>query len=177
MSMALLLGGARSGKSATAVRLAEASGAPVTFIATALAGDDEMALRIARHRASRPVEWTTVEAPVDLLGAVRSATGGDFLVVDCLTVWVSNLLGQGALAADIDAAAAAVLQSLRGRDCVVVTNEVGLGIVPVNELARGFRDTLGSVNALFAASADQAVLMVAGRALDLSNVDHVIRSR
>jgi adenosyl cobinamide kinase/adenosyl cobinamide phosphate guanylyltransferase len=177
MSMALLLGGARSGKSATAVRLAEASGAPVTFIATALAGDDEMALRIARHLASRPVEWTTVEAPVDLLGAVRSATGGDFLVVDCLTVWVSNLLGQGALAADIDAAAAAVLQSLRGRDCVVVTNEVGLGIVPVNELARGFRDTLGSVNALFAASADQAVLMVAGRALDLSNVDHVIRSR
>lgn len=177
MSMTLLLGGARSGKSAMAVRLAEASGAPVTFIATALAGDDEMALRIARHQESRPVEWTTVEAPVDLLGAVRSATGGDFLVVDCLTVWVSNLLGQGALTADIDAAAAAVLQSLRGRDCVVVTNEVGLGIVPVNELARGFRDTLGSVNALFAASADQAVLMVAGRALDLSNVDHVIRSR
>jgi adenosyl cobinamide kinase/adenosyl cobinamide phosphate guanylyltransferase len=177
MSMTLLLGGARSGKSAMAVRLGEASSAPVTFIATALAGDDEMALRIARHQESRPVEWTTVEAPVDLLGAVRSATGGDFLVVDCLTVWVSNLLGQGALAADIDAAATAVLQSLRGRDCVVVTNEVGLGIVPVNELARGFRDTLGSVNALFAASADQAVLMVAGRALDLSNVDHVIRSR
>jgi adenosyl cobinamide kinase/adenosyl cobinamide phosphate guanylyltransferase len=177
MSMTLLLGGARSGKSAMAVRLGEASSAPVTFIATALAGDDEMALRIARHQESRPVEWTTVEAPVDLLGAVRSATGGDFLVVDCLTVWVSNLLGQGALAADIDAAAAAVLQSLRGRDCVVVTNEVGLGIVPVNELARGFRDTLGSVNALFAASADQAVLMVAGRALDLSKVDHVIRSR
>ncbi|HEV3101483.1 MAG TPA: bifunctional adenosylcobinamide kinase/adenosylcobinamide-phosphate guanylyltransferase [Candidatus Dormibacteraeota bacterium] len=177
MSMTLLLGGARSGKSAMAVRLGEASSAPVTFIATALAGDDEMALRIARHQESRPVEWTTVEAPVDLLGAVRSAAGGDFLVVDCLTVWVSNLLGQGALTADIDAAAAAVLQSLRGRDCVVVTNEVGLGIVPVNELARGFRDTLGSVNALFAASADQAVLMVAGRALDLSNVDHVIRSR
>jgi adenosylcobinamide kinase/adenosylcobinamide-phosphate guanylyltransferase len=177
MSMALLLGGARSGKSAMAVRLAEASAAPVTFIATALAGDDEMALRIARHRESRPPEWTTVEAQVDLLGAVRSAARGDFLVVDCLTLWVSNLLGQGTAAADIDAAAKAVLQSLRGHDCVVVTNEVGLGIVPVNELARGFRDTLGSVNALFAASADKAVLMVAGRALELSNIDHVIGPR
>ncbi len=177
MSMALLLGGARSGKSAMAVRLAETSGAPVTFIATALAGDDEMALRIGRHRESRPAEWKTVEAPVDLVGAVRSAAGGDFLVVDCLTLWVSNLLGQGAVATDIDAAAAALVQSLRGRDCVVVTNEVGLGIVPVNELARGFRDTLGSVNALFAASADKAVLMVAGRAVNLSDVDHVIGSR
>jgi adenosyl cobinamide kinase/adenosyl cobinamide phosphate guanylyltransferase len=176
MSMTLLLGGARSGKSAMAVRLAETSGAPVTFIATALAGDDEMALRIERHQESRPAEWRTVEAPADLLGAVRSTGGGDFLVVDCLTLWVSNLLGQGAVAADIDAAAAAVVQSLRGRECVVVTNEVGLGIVPVNELARGFRDTLGSVNALFAASADRAVLMVAGRALDLSDVDQVIGS-
>lgn len=177
MSLALLLGGARSGKSAMAVRLAEASGSPVTFIATAVAGDDEMALRIARHRESRPAEWTTVEAPLDLLEAVRSAAGGDFLVVDCLTLWVSNLLGEGAVAAEIDAAAAMVVQSLRGRDCVVVTNEVGLGIVPVNEMARGFRDTLGSVNALFAASADKAVLMVAGRALDLSNVDQVIGPR
>ncbi|HEX7265554.1 MAG TPA: bifunctional adenosylcobinamide kinase/adenosylcobinamide-phosphate guanylyltransferase [Candidatus Dormibacteraeota bacterium] len=177
MSLALLLGGARSGKSAMAVRLAGASGSPVTFIATAVAGDDEMALRIARHRESRPAEWTTVEAPLDLLEAVRSAAAGDFLVVDCLTLWVSNLLGQGADAAEIDAAAATVMQSLRGRDCVVVTNEVGLGIVPVNEMARGFRDTLGSVNALFAASADKAVLMVAGRALDLINVDHVIGSR
>jgi adenosyl cobinamide kinase/adenosyl cobinamide phosphate guanylyltransferase len=177
MALALLLGGARSGKSAMAVRLAQASATPVTFIATALAGDDEMALRIARHRESRPAGWTTVEAPVDLLGAVRSAARGDFLVVDCLTLWVSNLLGQGTAAADIDAAAKAVVQSLRGRDCVVVTNEVGLGIVPVNELARGFRDTLGSVNALFAASADWAVLMVAGRALELSNIDHVIGPR
>jgi adenosyl cobinamide kinase/adenosyl cobinamide phosphate guanylyltransferase len=175
--MTLLLGGARSGKSAMAVRLAETSGAAVTFIATALAGDGEMALRIERHRESRPAEWRTVEAPVDLLGAVQSAGGGEFLVVDCLTLWVSNLLGQGAVAADIDAAAAAVVQSLRGRECVVVTNEVGLGIVPVNELARGFRDTLGSVNALFAATADKAVLMVAGRALDLSDVDQVIGSR
>jgi adenosyl cobinamide kinase/adenosyl cobinamide phosphate guanylyltransferase len=177
MAMALLLGGARSGKSAMAVRLAEASGAPVTFIATALAGDDEMALRIGRHRESRPAEWKTVEAPVDVLGAIRIAAHGDFLVIDCLTVWVSNLLGQGAGATDIDLAADAVVQELRGRDCVVVTNEVGLGIVPVNELARGFRDILGSVNALFAASADKAVLMVAGRALDLTDVDRVIGSR
>jgi adenosyl cobinamide kinase/adenosyl cobinamide phosphate guanylyltransferase len=177
MAMALLLGGARSGKSAMAVRLAEGSGASVTFIATAVAGDDEMALRIGRHRESRPAEWKTVEAPVDLQEAIRMAAREDFLVVDCLTLWVSNLLGQGASAADIDAAAGAVVQELTGRECVVVTNEVGLGIVPVNELARGFRDTLGSVNARFASSAQRAVLMVAGRALDLTDVDRVIGSQ
>ncbi len=166
--MILLLGGARSGKSATAVRLAADAGIPVTFIATALAGDDEMAVRIRRHRESRPVAWKTVEAPLDLLGAMRSAADGDFLVVDCLTLWVSNLLGQGARPADIDAAADEIVQELQALRSVVVTNEVGLGIVPVNELARSFRDVLGSVNARFAASADRALFMLAGRAIDLA---------
>ena len=84
-----------------------------------------------------------------------------------MTLWVSNLLGEGASPADIAAAAEELVDALRGRDCVVVTNEVGLGIVPVNELARSFRDVLGSVNARLAESADRAVLMVAGRELDL----------
>ena len=167
MAMVLLLGGARSGKSALAARLAADSGAPVSFIATAVAGDAEMAERIRAHRDARPAAWRTVEAPVDLVGAVRSAAVGDFLVIDCLTLWVSNLLGEGASRAAIDAAADELVLALRGRDCVVVTNEVGLGIVPVNELARSFRDVLGSVNARLAESAERAVLMVAGRALDL----------
>jgi adenosyl cobinamide kinase/adenosyl cobinamide phosphate guanylyltransferase len=171
MPFVLLLGGARSGKSATAARLASDSGSPVTFIATAQAGDDEMAERIARHREARPPAWHTVEAPLDVLGAVQATSSGDFLLIDCLTLWVSNLLGEGAGATQIDGAAAAVVEALEGRRGVVVTNEVGMGIVPVNELARQFRDVLGSVNARFAASAERALLMVAGRAINLGAVD------
>lgn len=167
MAMVLLLGGARSGKSAMAARLASDARAPVTFIATAVAGDQEMVERIRLHRAERPAAWKTLEAPLDLVGAIRSTAAGDFLVVDCLTLWVSNLLGEGAGPADVDAAAAEAVTALRSRDSVVVTNEVGLGIVPVNDLARSFRDVLGSVNSRFAESADRAVFMVAGRALEL----------
>jgi len=171
MALVLLLGGARSGKSAMAVRLASDSQAPVTFIATASAGDDEMAERIRRHRESRALEWKTVEAPIDVLVPIRATAAGDFIVLDCVTLWVANLLGAGAGAAKIESAAAEVVHSLRQHDCVVVTNEVGLGIVPVNELARQFRDVLGSVNARFAVSAERALLMVAGRALDLTAVE------
>jgi adenosyl cobinamide kinase/adenosyl cobinamide phosphate guanylyltransferase len=174
MPMVLLIGGARSGKSAMAARLAADSGAPVTFIATAEAGDEDMAERIRRHRETRPAAWTTVEVPADLLGAVGAAAAGDFLIVDCLTLWVSNLLGKGMDPHLIGAAADEVAVELAGRRCVVVTNEVGLGIVPLNELARTFRDVLGSVNSRFAASADRAVLMVAGRAMDLSAAESVM---
>jgi adenosylcobyric acid synthase len=155
------------------MRLAVDAGLPVTFIATALPGDQEMADRIRRHQEARPTAWKTVEAPLDLVVAIKAAVGGDFLVIDCLTLWVSNLLGEGAHAADIDAAADAMVKELHGRRCVVVSNEVGLGIVPVNELARSFRDVLGSVNARFAASADRALFMVAGRAIDLAAVESV----
>jgi adenosylcobinamide kinase/adenosylcobinamide-phosphate guanylyltransferase len=171
MAVVLLLGGARSGKSATAVRLASESGLPVTFIATAVAGDAEMAERIRRHREARPAAWKTIEAPLDLLEAVRSAAREDFLIIDCLTLWVSNLLLQHAGDGEIDAAADEIARKLDGRRCVVVTNEVGLGIVPVNALARRFRDVLGTVNARFAASADRALLMVAGRAIELASVE------
>lgn len=160
-----------------AVRLASDSQAPVTFIATASAGDEEMAERIRRHWESRALEWKTVEAPIDVLGPIRATAVGDFIVLDCLTLWVSNLLGEGASAAEIESVASEVVRALRQRDCVVVTNEVGLGIVPVSELARKFRDVLGDVNALFAAAADRAALMVAGRAIDLASIESVLGRR
>lgn len=175
MPFVLLLGGARSGKSAMAERLALDSGAPVAFIATAEPGDDEMAARIKRHRDQRPATWRTVESPLDLLAAVKSTSRGDFLVVDCLTLWVSNLLENGKDAAEILVASEHVAHELSHRQGVVVTNEVGLGIVPANELARVFRDVLGNVNARFAGLAERAILMVAGRALELAGADIVMR--
>ena len=167
MGYTLLLGGARSGKSATAQRLALQSGLSVTVVATAEARDDDMAERIRRHRADRPSGWTTVEAPLNVLAAIRSAPGGDFLLLDCVTLWVSNLLEAGRDGGDIKACAAEVAGELAGRRGVVVTNEVGLGVIPANELARRFVDSLGSVNACFAQRAERAVLLVAGRAVEL----------
>jgi adenosylcobinamide kinase / adenosylcobinamide-phosphate guanylyltransferase len=169
MPFVLLLGGARSGKSALAVGLAARSGSPVTLVATAMALDDEMAERIAQHRALRPASWTTVEEPIAVTQAVRAAAPDHFLVIDCLTLWVSNLLGSEYPDRVIVDAAAEVAQTLAARHAgaVVVSNEVGLGIVPVNPLARGFRDTLGRVNTTFAAAADRTVLVVAGRVAQL----------
>jgi adenosylcobinamide kinase / adenosylcobinamide-phosphate guanylyltransferase len=168
MGFVFLLGGARSGKSSLAVRLATDSGAPVTFIATASAGDAEMADRIRLHRDERPLAWTTVDAPIDLLGAVTAVPPDEFQVLDCLTLWVSNLLGEGVGADEIKGMAGRVAEEMAARRGVVVSNEVGLGIVPVNDLARAFRDVLGSVNACFAGCADRALLLVAGRAIELN---------
>ena len=167
MGFVLLLGGARSGKSALAARLALDSQLPVTVIATATAGDEEMAHRIRNHRESRPALWKTVEEPIDVLGAIRGSPAGDFVVVDCLTLWVTNLLGAGHDAADFARLADPVVRELGGRRGVVVTNEVGMGIVPANETARQFRDVLGFVNTRFAEGAERALLMVAGRGLEL----------
>jgi len=142
----------------------------VTVIATATAGDEEMAERIQRHRSSRPASWKTVEEPVDLLGAIRSAGADDFLVVDCLTLWVTNLLGAGHGEGEFEGLIEPVVRELSGRRGVVVSNEVGMGIVPANELARRFRDVLGFVNTRFALGAERAVLMVAGRAVELASI-------
>jgi adenosyl cobinamide kinase/adenosyl cobinamide phosphate guanylyltransferase len=150
---------------------------PVTFIATAEAGDDEMASRIQRHRSERPPGWTTVEAPVELLSAVAAVEEPGAVIVDCLTLWVSNLLVRGWESAEVLAEAGRVAEALRPRSAaVVVSNEVGLGIVPANELARRFQDTLGSVNATFAAAASRSLLLVAGRALPLLPVDASLAS-
>jgi adenosylcobinamide kinase / adenosylcobinamide-phosphate guanylyltransferase len=171
MPFVLLLGGARSGKSALAAEIAERASGAVTVVATAEAGDEEMERRIARHRADRPAGWTTIEEPIALGEPVRLASPADFLVVDCLTLWVSNLLAHGyddeAIAGAGRQVAAAL--AVRPRGAVVVSNEVGLGIVPANPLARRFRDTLGAVNVAFAALADRSALLVAGRVSELGS--------
>jgi adenosylcobinamide kinase / adenosylcobinamide-phosphate guanylyltransferase len=170
MPLVFLVGGARSGKSRLAQLVALETGAPVTFIATGEARDAEMRERIDRHRRERPAGWRTIEEPVDLSRALGSAPGGDCVIVDCLTLWVANLLGAGAAAGDVIASSAACARTAaeRGSATVVVSNEVGLGIVPANEAARAYRDALGSVNAAFAAAAQRAALVVAGRAVELT---------
>jgi adenosyl cobinamide kinase/adenosyl cobinamide phosphate guanylyltransferase len=163
VTLVVLLGGARSGKSARAVSLAADSGAPVTFIATGEARDDEMAARIEAHRRDRPSSWATVDEPLDLWSAVVSAPPDATVVVDCLSLWVANVLEQGRKPDDAAAAAASARPGLT----VAVSNEVGLGIVPANELARRYRDVLGRVNAAWVAASDEAFLCVAGRAIPL----------
>ena len=168
MAMTLLLGGAASGKSRSAATLAARTGRPVTVIATAEALDDEMAARIARHRRERPEGWSVVEEPLDLIGSVDRARGAT--IVDCLTLWVSNLLGDDLGEEEIAerAAAAAKACAARLEPTIVISNEVGSGIVPMNPLARQYRDVLGRVNATFADEADVVALMVAGGAVRLS---------
>lgn len=158
----LVLGGARSGKSRYAQGLAEASGGRLVFIATAQAFDDEMTDRIRRHQADRDGRWMTVEASVDLAGAIGAADGEDAVVlVDCLTLWASNLLlGEE----DAEARLAQLLAALnRARGQVLlVANEVGLGIVPDNALARAFRDLAGTINQRVAAVVHRVHMTVAG---------------
>ena len=164
MTLVVLVGGARSGKSRLAVEQARSEAAPVTFIATGEAGDAEMAERIDRHRAERPSGWTTVEEPVDLARALAAVPSSDTAIVDCLSLWVANVGEIGVDAASTEASRVAV-----GRDglTIAVTNEVGLGIVPANELARAYRDDLGRVNAQWVEAADEAWFVVAGRKLRL----------
>lgn len=162
----LVLGGARSGKSRQAEALVRAAGpGPWTYVATAEAFDDEMAERIARHRADRGAGWVTIEAPHDLSGALAAADGaGRPLLVDCLTLWLTNRMLAGADTAAEGAALVAALRSLTV-PAVVVANEVGLGIVPDNALARGFRDAAGRLNQEAAAAASSVLFMVAGLAM------------
>lgn len=169
MALTVLLGGARSGKSALAARLAGSWAGPVTVVVTGQAGDAEMAERIERHRAERPRSWRTVEAPRELEPALTAAPDGGFVIVDCLTLWVSNLMGQGLAAGQVEqrARAAAAVAAARSGPTVAVSNEVGAGIVPAEALARRYRDLLGQVNTIWAAAADQALLLVAGRAIPL----------
>jgi adenosyl cobinamide kinase/adenosyl cobinamide phosphate guanylyltransferase len=169
MSMTLLLGGARSGKSGLSTRLAASADRPVVVVATAEGRDEEMADRIRRHREARPSGWTTVEEPLALASAVRSLPSEAFAVVDCLSLWVSNAMEAGASEDEIVAEARAAASTLVEREppSVVISNEVGLGIVPVNELARHYRDVLGRVNVAFADAATEAYFVVAGKALPL----------
>jgi adenosyl cobinamide kinase/adenosyl cobinamide phosphate guanylyltransferase len=172
MALVLLTGGARSGKSALAVQLASEQAAPVVFLATAQAGDEEMKTRIARHMRERPSSWRTIEEPLRLWEAIEAVDGDDCLLVDCLTMWTANALERfGVEETGARAAAAAGAAAARPGLTIAVTNEVGLGLVPDNSLGRSYRDLLGRVNAVWAAAADRALFLVAGRALDLEQVD------
>ncbi|HEY6874069.1 MAG TPA: bifunctional adenosylcobinamide kinase/adenosylcobinamide-phosphate guanylyltransferase [Geobacteraceae bacterium] len=164
-----ITGGARSGKSRLAEKLAAGYGAPLGYIATGRAGDAEMAQRIDRHRARRGPAWRTIEEPLDLAGALgENQEGCAALLVDCVTLWLTNLLlKQG------DAAALAEVEGLirlfpgLKTPLILVSNEVGMGIVPENGLARTFRDLAGEANELLARAADEVYVMFSGLPLKL----------
>jgi adenosylcobinamide kinase/adenosylcobinamide-phosphate guanylyltransferase len=170
MSVTFVLGGARSGKSAHAQKLAEAAagraGVRPLMIATAEALDAEMEDRIARHRADRGAHWRTLEAPVALAEAVRGLTPSDVAVIDCLTLWVSNLLVKDL---DVEAASQDLVAALAAcpAEIIVVSNETGLGLVPDNALARRFRDAAGRLNQLVAQQAERVSMIFAGQVLRL----------
>lgn len=157
----LITGGARSGKSTQAERMTLALGRPAIYIATAQAHDTEMSNRIALHQSRRDADWRTVEAPRDLIGALRETDGTEPRLVDCLTLWLTNLM-----LADEDwqAATQALAAELAHQSApvVFVTNEVGAGIVPENALARAFRDAAGLVNQRIADACDELWFCVAG---------------
>lgn len=169
MGLVFLVGGARSGKTALALGLAADSGGPVVVVATGEARDEEMAARIERHRAERPQDWSTLEVPVDLTRALAGAPEEACVVVDCLTLWTSNALEAGWSDEAVERAAGelAGLAAARSAPTLVVSNEVGLGIVPDTPLGRRYRDVHGRVNAVVAAAAERALLVVAGRTLEL----------
>ncbi len=163
----LILGGARSGKSRHALTLAERSGLDPMLIATATAGDAEMMARINRHRAERPEHWRTVEEPLDLVAALEIwRDPSRVLVVDCLTLWLSNLMEAGL---DVEVATTRLTHELarpRG-PILLVSNEVGLGIVPANELGRQFRDAQGFLNQAVAQACERVTFVIAGLPLHL----------
>ncbi|QOY95169.1 bifunctional adenosylcobinamide kinase/adenosylcobinamide-phosphate guanylyltransferase [Massilia sp. UMI-21] len=181
MSCTLVLGGARSGKSRHAEGLARASGKEVVYVATARAGDAEMTARIARHRARRPARWRTVEEELALASVLRAQCApGRLVLVDCLTLWLSNLMfcdgrawpdvGEPALPERFHQERAALLDLLHAGvkgDLVFVANEVGMGIVPQGAVSRCFTDEAGWLNQAVAAAADRAVFVAAGLPLVL----------
>jgi adenosylcobinamide kinase/adenosylcobinamide-phosphate guanylyltransferase len=169
--IALVGGGVRSGKSAFALELARSLGRRRAFVATAEARDDEMRERVARHRQERGAEFETVEAPVELSGALRSlgGTGTDVVVVDCLTFWLSNLLLAGAAQQEIARQVEGLAETLAAAPfhSVLVTNEVGMGVVPESALGRAFRDVTGRAHQALSARADRIYFAALGTILRL----------
>jgi adenosylcobinamide kinase / adenosylcobinamide-phosphate guanylyltransferase len=184
----LILGGARSGKSTFAEKLALQSGQSVALIATATAEDEEMHARIVRHQAARPSSWQTIEEPLDLSGAVRRASElANVMLLDCLTLWTSNWLLRQTAGLDADMVASdqlfgaealqeieKLLETLRtlpaSKTLLAISNEVGLGIVPAYALGRVYRDTLGYINQRLASAAERVYLLVAGIAVDVKRL-------
>jgi adenosylcobinamide kinase/adenosylcobinamide-phosphate guanylyltransferase len=169
MALTLILGGVRSGKSRLGLETARSWGLPVVVIATAEPLDEEMAARIARHRSERPKDWRTIEEPIDLTWALGEVPDGSGILLDCLTLWVSNLMGKGASDEEIrrSSAEAGLVAAEHGGPVVAITNEVGWGVVPDNAPARRFSELLGTVNAEWSRAAMESLLVVAGRTLRL----------
>ncbi|MGI6036994.1 MAG: bifunctional adenosylcobinamide kinase/adenosylcobinamide-phosphate guanylyltransferase [Limnochordia bacterium] len=177
MALTLVLGGARSGKSRWGEKLA-AQNPPVTYIATAEARDLEMTRRIARHQAERPGDWSTVEAPYDLLSALNEASKGGSIIIDCLTLYISNLLEKYSqedvnqreklILAEVEAVAS--LSEGHPANIIIISNEVGLGLVPPSALGREFRDLCGWANQRLAKRAQRVYYTVAGIALDIKEL-------
>ncbi|MBV6391855.1 MAG: Bifunctional adenosylcobalamin biosynthesis protein CobP [Anaerolineales bacterium] len=176
-SITLILGGARSGKSSHALKLAEESRKPVTFIATAQAYDDEMSARIQKHKTERPANWETIELPLNIAPHVTQIKS-EVVILDCVTLWVTNLMMQFVRDDLVDevpfmraaqAETEALLAAIRGteQEWLVVSNEVGLGLVPPYQMGRVFRDALGWVNQRLAKEADSVVFMAAGIPMSL----------
>jgi adenosylcobinamide kinase/adenosylcobinamide-phosphate guanylyltransferase len=164
---ALILGGARSGKSAFAQSLAETYGSQRLYLATATAGDEEMAARIARHQADRGQGWTTLEEPLDIAATLlEHAQAGRVVVVDCLTLWLSNLMFAGRDPGAAVTALAEAIGALAG-PTILVSNEVGMGLVPDNKLGRAFRDWQGRANREVGAACDAVIFVAAGLPLQL----------
>jgi len=159
--------------------MAELAGVPVTYIATAEDLDDEMARKIARHKASRPGNWTTTEEPILLEDAISRAEPDSVLIIDCLTLWLSNLFGARITDEEINKRSKAASSIARERQgsTVVVSNEVGSGIVPVNDVARRYREMLGRVNTQWATAAERSFLLVAGRAVELNDPQTLLKPR
>jgi len=169
VSNTLLLGGARSGKSRRALTLAEASGLRKVFIATSEALDDEMTDRIERHKAERGEDWTSIEAPLDVVGAItRYAREETICVIDCLTLWLSNLMHHER---DVEVAVQALCEriSVSAGPLIFVTNELGLGLVPETPLGRSFRDAQGRLNQAVAEACDRVEFIAAGLPLTLKD--------
>jgi adenosylcobinamide kinase/adenosylcobinamide-phosphate guanylyltransferase len=187
----LVLGGARSGKSTFAEQLAQRSERSVAFIATATASDDDMRLRIKRHQAARRADWHTLEEPLNLAPAIRQAAAlADVMVLDCMTLWVSNWLFTQESIDDASSVTSPYYEGVLAevdrllttfgtldpqKTLIVVTNEVGLGVVPAYTLGRVYRDVLGLVNQRLAAAADRVYLMVAGLGVDIKRLHEEAR--
>ena len=184
----LILGGARSGKSTFAERLAATSSKRVAFIATATASDEDMRDRIARHQASRLPTWITIEEPLNLVVAVQQASEqADVILLDCMTLWLSNWMARHSnfieeddvrqqhaytdgVLAGIEALISTISTLAPSKTVIIVSNEVGLGIVPMHPLSRAYRDLLGWVNQRIARDAERVYLMIAGLGVDIKRL-------
>ena len=170
--LVLILGGVRSGKSRFAQQLASSSKGRVLFLATAQATDDEMAERIAKHKSSRPATWRTVEEPLQIASALKShAASSDIVILDCLTVWLGNMMSQDASASEEEALEEVerLLEVYKtgSASLILVSGEVGMGLVPPYPLGRAFRDIQGRINQKLAQEADKVFFMIAGIPLEL----------